>query len=216
MAAKKLHSSKKPSNDKKTSKKGKKGQKSKTFQDKCYDGDRYFGFLHRKGTHAVSLMEDGNCLFASLSDQLYGDLGRSYATVRRQVVNQIRKDKETFLEPIVMSDAGMRLAEEGKEDIFEAYLEEMAENYTWGDAVVIRAFADANDVDIVVFMADPGAVPTRFLCSNQKAKHKRTLYIAFHTIDAVSLDEEEDAHYWSVRKVGVDVGPTGLSNDLDK
>ena len=47
---------------------------------------------------------DGNCLFRSLSDQLYHDNGAKHDIIRHDVCNHLSKNKEEFQHFLLMGD----------------------------------------------------------------------------------------------------------------
>ena len=78
---------------------------------------------------SVSVGDDGNCQFRSLSLQLYGDEG-FHGSVRTAAVEHMRCEAAFF----------GAMFERGE---FETYVEDMANPKTWGDELTLRAVADA-------------------------------------------------------------------------
>lgn len=74
---------------------------------------------------------DGNCLFRSLSDQLYRDYGKQHEKVRHEICHFLVQNKEEFSIFLLLDD--------DQEDIcdFESYVSEMRKDGTWGGDVEI-------------------------------------------------------------------------------
>jgi hypothetical protein len=54
----------------------------------------------------VEIEPDGNCLFRSISDQLYRDLGQNHEAVRQDVCDFIEGHQEEFKSFMVPDDDG--------------------------------------------------------------------------------------------------------------
>lgn len=79
--------------------------------------------MRRKGLSVVDVEPDGNCLFRSVSHQIYGDAERHY-TVRKSCVEHMSKHKSRF---------GVFVAED-----FVDYLFRIRQPGVWGDDLEIR------------------------------------------------------------------------------
>lgn len=77
---------------------------------------------------------DGNCLFRSLSDQLYYDYGSRHVEVRDEVVDYMEDHKDDFVVFLVLDDQedtnGM--ANDNDAADFESYCNAMRQDGTWG------------------------------------------------------------------------------------
>jgi len=82
------------------------------------------------------ILGDGNCQFASVSDQLFGS-PRYHKAVRAAVAEQLRRDPERY-SPYVL------------ENPFEKYVTGMEVSGTWGDHVTLQATADAYGVQTML------------------------------------------------------------------
>lgn len=195
----------------------------KNYQSSIYNGDKYFGYLAQKNLRAVSLLEDGNCLFACLSDQFYGDRGNRYHQVRQEIVEYLRKNPNIYINDFLKSNNndlhfGNQTFSISPFERYEKYLAEMSKNFTCGDALIVKAFADLKNVNIVVFSAFSNSSGITFYGRDEMTENKHTLYLAFHNAQTIGMNKgskELCAHYWSVRRIGVDFGPTLLQNGLN-
>lgn len=88
------------------------------------------------GVEERPIRGDGNCQFASVSDQLYGT-PRRHPEVRAAVVRRLRSEPELY-SPYVPGQS------------YDAYVEEIAGFGAWGDHVTLQALADALGVRVVV------------------------------------------------------------------
>lgn len=79
--------------------------------------------MRRKGLTVVDVEPDGNCLFRSVSHQIYGDAERHF-TVRRMCVDHMSKHRARF---------GVFVAED-----FRDYLYRIRQTGVWGDDLEIR------------------------------------------------------------------------------
>ena len=80
---------------------------------------------------------DGNCLFRSLSDQLYWDYGNNHENVRSEVCDFLALSKEDFKFFLVLDE------NEDDEDAadFESYVSKMRTPGEWGGNVELVAAA---------------------------------------------------------------------------
>lgn len=82
------------------------------------------------GTKSVlEMAADGNCLFRSLSDQLYNDFGDHHVDVRDDVVDYMEQHKDDFVVFLVLDDKDCN--DEDATD-FESYCNDMRNDGTWG------------------------------------------------------------------------------------
>lgn len=80
---------------------------------------------------------DGNCLFRSLSDQLYYDYGNNHEEVRSDVCDYMEEYKDDFKHFLVHDE------EDDDEDAadFETYVRNMRESGEWGGNLELVAAA---------------------------------------------------------------------------
>lgn len=84
----------------------------------------------------VNIEADGNCLFGSLSDQLYHDFGSMHTEVRHEVCDFIDAKKEDF-QYFLLEDG------DDGEDVadFDSYVHNMRQDGEWGGNVELVAAA---------------------------------------------------------------------------
>ncbi|ETV92824.1 hypothetical protein H310_13031 [Aphanomyces invadans] len=136
--------------------------------------------LAKRGCQLVSIEADGNCLFRTLSDQIYGDQVH-FASVRQRIVAHIqahRDDLEPFLED---------------EEEFDHYCRRMADDGVWGGNLELFAAAQVWQCNIVVHQVDGKC--TTIECGSADA---RSFHVCYYN----------DEHYDSIRSLDDDLtGP---------
>jgi len=95
--------------------------------------------IKAEGMFVNQMLGDGNCLFRSLSDQIYNDGGENHKLVRNNVCNQLSKNTESirdfFTDDINISE----------------YIEKMRKDKVWGDDQEIAAAAKHYGRTITIF-----------------------------------------------------------------
>ena len=116
--------------------------------DVCNKGDvsvdqekRLKNTLRMDGLEIVEMSPDGNCLFRSLSDQLFGDYGKSHGDVRSAICDYIEKHKEDFKVFLVFEDKDDEDQQEEDARDFEHYVETIRKDGEWGGNLEIVAAA---------------------------------------------------------------------------
>ncbi|EQL32752.1 hypothetical protein BDFG_05139 [Blastomyces dermatitidis ATCC 26199] len=158
--------------------------------------------------YAMPVLGDGNCLFYSLSDQLYGDV-ESHIKIRARLVQHMRDNADYFVHftadvggerraPRRSAAQAARLGyanvdrvatAEGQATKFTLQLDEMAEKNSWGGAPEIQAFCQAYGLDVLLYSKDG---VQRFQSSFAEADPNReVIHLAFHAFQ----------HYSSVRNL---------------
>ncbi|KAJ0411189.1 hypothetical protein ATCC90586_008905 [Pythium insidiosum] len=99
--------------------------------------------LAAQGLSIFSVEGDGNCLFRSVSHQIYGD-DRHHGLVRRLCMDYMESEKEYF-EPYVVGD----MAD------FLRYLAHKRRDGVWGDDPEIQAMCELYDRPAEVYAYDP-------------------------------------------------------------
>jgi hypothetical protein len=97
--------------------------------------------LHADGLEIADMSPDGNCLFRSLSDQLFGDYGNAHVGVRSAVCDFMEKNKEDFQVFLVFEDENDEDQDEEDARDFEHYLENMRQQGEWGGNLEVVAAA---------------------------------------------------------------------------
>jgi hypothetical protein len=94
--------------------------------------------MNEDGRYTIVEMDaDGNCLFRSLSDQLFFDHGSKHADVRSAVCDFIAEHEEEFIVFLVLDE------DEEDEDAadFESYVSVMRQDGEWGGNIELVAAA---------------------------------------------------------------------------
>lgn len=100
----------------------------------CNPDDQQFRQEVEDGPRTIIDIEaDGNCLFGSVSDQLYHDHGNMQEEVRHEVCDYIEAMREEF--------ENFLMLEEDDEDIadFDSYVQAMRKDGEWGGNVELVA-----------------------------------------------------------------------------
>ena len=92
------------------------------------------------GRSIVDMNADGNCLFRSISDQLYEDYGQRHEEVRSEICAYMKEHKDDFAVFLVFEDEDDKSQDEDAKD-FETYLENMQEDGEWGGNLELVAAA---------------------------------------------------------------------------
>jgi hypothetical protein len=140
--------------------------------------------LESDGSKTIIDMDaDGNCLFRSLSDQLYHDFGSKHAEIRSDVCDYLEAFEEDFSVFLVLDE------NEDDEDAadFNTYIKNMRQDGDWGGNVELVAAARLYRRNITVFSASMGAYTIEHGSDKQSAGSD--LCISYHDND----------HYNSVR-----------------
>jgi OTU domain-containing protein 5 len=95
--------------------------------------------LGNKGLQVITIAGDGNCLFRSISHQLYLTED-NHVQLRENCVNHLRNHKERF-SGFIVGD-------------FDKYIREMSILGTWGDEIEIRALEEIIDRKITIYSSN--------------------------------------------------------------
>ncbi|CAM9737471.1 unnamed protein product, partial [Sphacelaria rigidula] len=154
------------------------GSPSASEDSICSSDSAFREAMRRKGLSVVDVEPDGNCLFRSVSHQIYGDVDR-HVQVRKACVDHMQKHKSRF---------GMFVPED-----FRDYLYKIRQPGVWGDDLEIRALEEMFDRPIEIFSSD--------------AEDLRPMKIDFEasSLDGetapIKLSYHGQSHYNSVRDV---------------
>ncbi|KEF55337.1 uncharacterized protein A1O9_08087 [Exophiala aquamarina CBS 119918] len=115
--------------------------------------------LERRGMYQKQIAGDGNCLFASLSDQLYGTPIR-HPEIRTKIVDHMRELRPLFVDYVHKNDVQQRrttrsaaaASRQEPGDTFEEYLTLMSRGGTYGGEPELVAFCQVYDQDVTVHL----------------------------------------------------------------
>ena len=94
--------------------------------------------------HIKMISKDGNCLFRSVSHQLYGT-SKLYHLIRTECVNYLRSEKN-FFQGFIGSRTGTRS--------YQSYCRRMAQNKTWGGHPELQALSEIYNRPIEIYSED--------------------------------------------------------------
>ena len=159
---------------------------------------------------ALSYTFAGNCLFASLSDQVYGTPAK-HPEIRQIVVEYMRTNRIDF-EGYVTADSvetrrptrdrTTKARRNAVGDQFETYLNLMAASGSYGGQPELVAFCRACDRDVIIHR--PMDQPQQF---EKIENDRRAPGQLAKVINITYGDEETHAHYDSARKI-INASPT--------
>ncbi|KIW33737.1 uncharacterized protein PV07_00563 [Cladophialophora immunda] len=145
--------------------------------------------LAKMGMYQKQIAGDGNCLFASLSDQLYGTPAK-HPEIRASIIDHMRTYRPLFEHYVHKDDVQQRrtlrsatlATRQEPEDAFEEYLSLMSRSGTYGGEPELVAFCQVFDQDVTVHLpriknfdrdsilytnehrGDPATVPPLHIC----------------------------------------------------
>jgi len=168
--------------------KSKSNHSSSTSSDD--DDTQFRNQLLNQGHLIREMNSDGNCLFRSLSDQLYNDDGEEHGTIRSEICDYLERNKDEFQCFLLMN--------EDDEDIMKIddYVEHMREHTTWGSDIEIVAASRKYKRGIKVFSTHYGSGVLRFV--NHEDNNEQLLDDSFDLL----LSYHGNDHYNSVRLIG--------------
>lgn len=129
----------------------------------CADGTRTI----------IDIEADGNCLFRSISDQLYHDFGSNHGEVRDEVCNFLAGHKDDFSLFLVLDDEDAAANEEDASD-FETYVFNMREDGDWGGHLELVAAAR-----MYRYVTDFASLVVLFICALSVAHVCLCVYFTF-------------------------------------
>ena len=116
-------------------------QKNKSNYDSYDDYNKLKKTLEADGLEIIDMDPDGNCLFRSLSDQLFGDYGKSHYIVRSSVCDFMEQNEDDFRLFLVFEDENDDGQDEEDARDFEHYIGNMRRDGEWGGNLEVVAAA---------------------------------------------------------------------------
>jgi hypothetical protein len=112
------------------------------------DDLRFRQSVEEGGSHSIiDVASDGNCLFRSISDQLYHDYGKMHSEIRNDVCDFLESHEEEFSVFLVLDEN----EEDEDASSFEAYISAMREDGEWGGNLELVGGARLYRRNITVF-----------------------------------------------------------------
>ncbi len=185
--------------DKKTKKRGGKSKSHHHYStslndhnDNDDDDTQFRNQLLNQGHLIHEMNSDGNCLFRSLSDQLYNDDGDDHGAVRSTICDCLERNKDEFQSFLLMN--------EDDEDIMniDDYVDHMREHTTWGSDIEIVAASRTYKRGIKVFSTHYGVL--RFVDREDENNDDQFHYLD-HSSDDLLLSYHGNDHYNSVHPI---------------
>eukprot|EP00485_Elphidium_margaritaceum_P011316 CAMPEP_0202708978 /NCGR_PEP_ID=MMETSP1385-20130828/21116_1 /ASSEMBLY_ACC=CAM_ASM_000861 /TAXON_ID=933848 /ORGANISM="Elphidium margaritaceum" /LENGTH=701 /DNA_ID=CAMNT_0049368111 /DNA_START=144 /DNA_END=2249 /DNA_ORIENTATION=- len=162
-----------------------------------------------KGMEIIAMGEDGNCLFRSISHQVYGQEDY-HEILRAKCVKYLQSEFEYF---------GSYVPGGGERHVFDAYCQRMARNGVWGDNLEIQAFSEIygrsieiyayNDKPMKTFSNESTAstAPSSSSNINDEAREKRpTIRLSYHCnshYNSIIKRSSHGQHLLDATKVGL-------------
>ena len=128
------------------------GVKGPKLRERQVQGDvfeRYRKSLQRRGLRVHRVEGDGNCLFRSVSHQVYGD-DKHHGLARRSVADYMSLERPFFQSFV-----------EGDGEAFDRYISEKRRDGSWGDEPEIQALCELYDRPCEVWAYDAGMDPRK-------------------------------------------------------
>mmetsp|Transcript_12292 Transcript_12292/g.44822 ORF Transcript_12292/g.44822 Transcript_12292/m.44822 type:complete len:288 (-) Transcript_12292:2121-2984(-) len=120
--------------------------------------------LSQLGLTMISMADDGNCQFRSLSYELY-DTQEHHKLVRRKCVEYIKRNRKRF---VMYFDGNGEL---------DHYIRTMGQNRTWGDELTLRACCDAYGLAIHVIQST--RENWHLLYEPEKKQSKKKIFVVY-------------------------------------
>lgn len=149
--------------------------------------------------NAINVSYAGNCLFASLADQLY-NAPKRHSEIRQKIVDHMRENRIDFEAWCVTEDMQSRrpLRERSAatsrrriptpDDQFENYLSQMATDGTFGGHSELLAFCQAWDRDVIIHRPQGQAQLLQQIENTRRGKKAARKFV--HVCFGVSLTSE--------------------------
>jgi len=147
------------------------------FKPSHRDEQQFAAKLAVKGLQIESMGEDGNCLFRSISHQVYGKEDFHHI-LRIKCVDYLQSEYQYF---------GSYVPGGHDKQIFDGYCTRMRRNGIWGDNLEIQAFSEIYGRSIEIYAYDDKPMKT---FSNQK--------VSDHQIEPLRLSYHCNSHYNSI------------------
>jgi hypothetical protein len=166
------------------------------------DPDGFWRMAIPDGLQILTMTNDGDCFFRSISDQLTHDQGAGHKFVRYQITNHIQHNEDKFKNILLAGDDDEELMD------LESYLYKMVQNGEWGGPPKVYAAAWFYGVDIMIYSkeySNTGRCLT-FTADGPKGSNvtsRSTWHISYH----------DNNHYNSVRSL--DPVPRNSQNKSD-
>eukprot|EP01083_Nonionella_stella_P095196 267207_1 len=138
------------------------------FKPSVRDEEQFCTKLGMRGLYIVSMGEDGNCLFRSISHQVYGKEDY-HMMLRQKCCEYLRSEYEYF---------GSYVAGGHDKQLFDTYCVRMSRNGIWGDNLEIQAFSEIYGRSIEIYAYDDKAMKT--FCNDDNDPSATPIRLSYH------------------------------------
>ena len=119
------------------------GQEEEMSHD--HDPDGFWRTTIPEGTQILTMANNGNCFFRSISDQLDHDHGAGHEYIHYQITNHIPRNGDEFKDILLMRDDDEEITD------LDSYLHKMRQNGEWGGPPKVYAASWFYKVDITIY-----------------------------------------------------------------
>lgn len=126
-------------------------------------------------------LSDGNCLFRSIADQIYGDSNK-HSDLRQRVIKYM-KENEEYIKLFIDDDS-----------TFDDYVELMSSDGEWGDNVELFCLSQVCHINIVVHQVEGPRFVIKYESNDINDNNNKIAHISYHGA----------CHYNSVRNTDDD------------
>ena len=126
--------------------------------------------LLRHGLNQLDVEGGGDCIFKSVSHQLYGDSHQLYGDshhhleIRSAGIQYMRDNPERFIESVLDSS-------------WSQYISNMSQPGTWADHIIIQAVADSMNLQIHIIESNPNFTEMTLVEATSLTQNPRCIYI---------------------------------------
>eukprot|EP00854_Cymbomonas_tetramitiformis_P024553 gene24553-29866_t len=149
----------------------------------------FLDFLEKESLECNKVQSDGNCLFRSVADQVFGDENR-HVEIREVACNFLAEHRDHF-EPFV---------DDGEAANYDDYLKDMRADGTWGSDIELVALSSAlaENLSIIVWVDDEDLLNT----ANHDEQAKSRLRYSVSKVKDFELESApyDDDHLDGTRK----------------
>ena len=160
-----------------------------SFKPTLRDEEQFAAKLYRKGFEISHMGEDGNCLFRSISHQVYGK--EDFHMVLRQKCVQYLQSEYHFFCSYVPGGQD--------KNVFDAYCQRMKTNGIWGDNLEIQAFSEIYGRSIEIYAYDDKPMQTFNDKEEEEHANMPPIRLSYHCNShynsVIAMDEEQQHRY---------------------
>jgi hypothetical protein len=131
------------------------------------------------GFSVMQMELDGNCFYHSVSDQLFRKEGAGHVTVRHQINNHIRRNREEFKIFLLLNDSNLELT------ALRNHINQIGQDGAWAGHPESYAAAWCYKVDIMIYSKDYAAMGESLVfntagTTDELESNRTMIYISYH------------------------------------